>query len=105
MNIPDEINHEEHYKIDKMKYENLKMIGILIYDWMASAYWWAAWHTPFGNKEESTRVWIKARKLKADWCANHVYHGSEWHGLHCEVDGMEAVVQVTMIETNQTNTK
>jgi hypothetical protein len=79
-----------------MKNENWKMIGILIYDWMASAFWRLAWNTPIGNEDEATRMWIKAQTLKADWCANHVYHGSGWHGLNCTVDGNQAVVQVTL---------
>ena len=80
-----------------MKNENWKMIGILIYDWMASAFWrlaWSRWR--IGNEDEATRMWIKAQTLKADWCANHVYHGSGWHGLNCTVDGKQAVVQVTL---------
>jgi hypothetical protein len=80
-----------------MKNENWKMIGILIYDWLASAFWrlaWSRWR--IGNEDEATRMWIKAQTLKADWCANHVYHGSGWHGLNCTVDGKQAVVQVTL---------
>ena len=79
-----------------MKNENWKIIGILLYNWVASAYWWLAWNTPIGNEAEATRMWVKAQSLKAGWCARYVYYGSGWHGLHCEVDGKPAVVQVTL---------
>ena len=80
----------------KMKSENFEMVKILIYDWIASLYWWVSWTTIFGDEDRSTEMWIKAHKMKADWCANHVYHGSGWHGLNASVDGNQAVVQVTL---------
>lgn len=84
-----------------MKSENLRMVEILIYDWISSAYWWLSWNTIFGDEDYSTEMWIKAQEMKADWCANHVYHGSGWHGLHASVDGIKSIVQVTLNPTNK----
>jgi hypothetical protein len=85
----------------KMKSENLEMVKIIIYDWVASAYWWLSWNTIFGDEDYSTKMWIKTQRMKADWCANHVYHGSAWHGLIASVDGIKAVVHVTLNPTDK----
>lgn len=85
----------------KMKSENFEMVKILIYDCVASFYWWFSWNTIFGDPDDSTEMWIKAQGMKADWCANHVYHGSGWHGLNASVDGIKAVVQVTLKPTDK----
>lgn len=92
-------SHSLHRMFDIyfMKHENWEMIKILIYSLIADAFWrlaWSSWR--IGNENEATRMWIKAQTLKADWCANHVYHGSGWHGLNCTVDEKNAVVQVTL---------
>jgi len=91
-------NETETPRAAKMKSENFEMFKILIYDWIASLYWRISWTTIFGDKWNSTEMYIKARKMKADWCANHVYHGSGWHGLNVSVDGNQAVIQVTLKE-------
>jgi hypothetical protein len=84
-----------------MKSENLEMVKILIYDWIASSYWWISWNTIFGDEDYSTEMWVKAQQMKADWCTNHVYHGSGWHGLYASVDGIKAVIKVTLNSTDK----
>ena len=77
------------------------MVEILIYDWIASAYWWLSFNTIFGDQDYCTEIRIKAQQMKADWCANHVYHGSGWHGLFASVDGIKAVVRVNLNPTTK----
>jgi hypothetical protein len=86
--------------------KNLKMLRVIIYDAVASLYWRATWENWLGlyddqDRNNSTEMWIKAQGMKADWCANHVYHGSGWHGLNANVDGNPMVVQVMTQEQHR----
>lgn len=82
-----------------MKRGNLKILPILIYDAISTLCWRATWGNWLGlstykSRERSTKMWSKAQGMKADWCANHVYHSSGWHGLNVIVNGEPMVIQV-----------
>jgi len=84
------------------KYENMCMIKVALFSIFADIVWRLAFSRGLGNKNKATNLWIKAQVLKANFCANHVWFGSEWHGLNCEVDfekfKRKAVISVELKE-------
>jgi hypothetical protein len=79
--------------------ENIKMLWIIFYDIIANIYWQAAWNNWFmlsniNHRNKSLDMCLKAQVMKGNWCGNHVYRGSVWHGLIVDIDETQMVIQV-----------
>jgi hypothetical protein len=88
------------------KRENLKILWIVLYEIFADLYWTAAWDNWLGlfddyDRDKSTEIWSKAQIMKTKWCADYVYHGSGWHGLHTSINEKPMVIQVITIQEHQ----
>ena len=86
-----------------MKRENIEMIKIIAFDVFANVKWTLAFRCGIGSKDKATNLWIRAQVSKANWCANHVWFGSDWHGLNCEIQfhgfKQKACITVELKET------
>lgn len=67
------------------KNENLEMLKIIAMDVLTDALWRLAYRWNIGSKEKATARWIVIQCRKANWCARHVWFGSEWHGMNCQI--------------------